>query len=208
MDQSLLIYVLVFANAVLIVGLLVLMYFFKKSSMKGKKNDLFEEKIKEAEKFIAEAEIEARQTLLNASKKSSEILEKTEFFKKDLEEDFEGILKSSFDQIRKEVGLVFKEASDDFTMQAKRDMELFSNNLHSETENIKGVITEGITGSIKNVEAEIDSYRVERIKNIDKEIQTKVDSISKDVLGKSLDINDHLTLVKQSLTNAKKENVL
>jgi len=44
--------------------------------------------------------------------------------------------------------------------------------------------------------------------NIDKEIQTKVDSISKDVLGKSLDINDHLTLVKQSLTNAKKENVL
>lgn len=208
MDQNLLVYVLIFTNGLMAVGLLALLFSFKKLIKRGKKHLHFEEKIKQAEKFIAEAEIEARETLLRASGKSSEILENAEFFKKDLEGDFEGILRETFDEIRREVGIVFKKASEDFALEAKRDMELFSNNLHSETENIKGVITEGITESIKKAEMEIDAYREERLKNIDKEVKTKVDSISKQVLGKSLDIDDHLKLIKQSLIKAKQENVL
>lgn len=208
MDQNLLVYVLIFTNGLMAVGLLALLFSFKKLIKRGKKHLRFEEKIKQAEKFIAEAEIEARETLLRASGKSSEILENAEFFKKDLEGDFEGILRETFDEIRREVGIVFKKASEDFALEAKRDMELFSNNLHSETENIKGVITEGITESIKKAEEEIDAYREERLKNIDKEVKTKVDSISKQVLGKSLDIDDHLKLIKQSLIKAKQENVL
>lgn len=207
MDQTLLTYALLFVNGLLGVGFLILMFLYKKLVRKGKNFLIFENKIKDAERFISDAQIEARETLLKASNKSSDIVKKAELFKGDLEGYFETALKESFDDIRREVSVIFKRASEDFSSEAKRDMQEFSSNLHSETESIKGIITEGITSAIKKAEMEVDEYRVQRIKNIDKEIKERVDSISKEILGKSLDIEDHLKLVTESLGKAKEENV-
>ena len=208
MDQTLFTYVLLFVNGLLGVSFLILMFLYRKTVKKGKDYLTFQGKIKDAESFISGAQIEARETLLKASNKSADIVKKAELFKGDLEENFETALKENFDDIRREVAVIFKKASEDFSSEAKRDMQEFSANLHSETESIKGIITEGITSAIKKAEEEVDEYRAERIKNIDKEIKERVDSISKEILGKSLDMEDHLKLVTESLGKAKRENVL
>jgi hypothetical protein len=208
MDQTLLTYVLLSINGLLALSLLSLMFLHRKMVKKSKDYLTFQGKVKDAERFILDAQIEARETLLKASNKSTDIVKKAELFKGDLEGSFETALKESFNDIRREVAVIFKRASEDFSSEAKRDMQTFSANLHSETENIKGIITEGITSAIKKAEEEVDEYRAERMKNIDKEIKERVDSISKEILGKSLDIEDHLKLVTESLGKAKRENVL
>ena len=203
-----LIYILLAINALLAVAFLVIFVFYKKLIARGKEYLLLESKVKEAEKFIETAEIQARENIEKSSRKSSEIIEKAKLFGEDLQGDFESILRESFDVIRGEVSGLFESASKDFIEEARRDMKTFSVNLHSETENIKGVITDGIVGAIKKAEEGVEVYRSARMKNIEKEVKEKVDSLAREVLGKSLDTADQMNLVIESLNRAKKENVL
>lgn len=60
---------------------------------------------------------------------------------------------------------------------------------------------------LPNVEKELESYKQERIKQIDQVVLGIVQKASQDIFNKSISLADHQQLVIQSLEKAKKEGI-
>lgn len=190
---------------IILAFVLVVFYFFIKRLSKGKKDYvLFEGKIKEAEKLLSDSRERADDTLKTAAKKAEEIIENSNFLRNDIEGDFEKSLDALFEEIKKETKISFDKASQGFSEEARKDMVSFSKNLLLETEGLKGAVSEGISQAIKNMEGELEEYKKLKMGEIEKMVAQKVDSLSKEVLGKSLSEEDNFKLALNSLEKATK----
>ncbi|MBI3341554.1 hypothetical protein HY024_00365, partial [Candidatus Curtissbacteria bacterium] len=68
--------------------------------------------------------------------------------------------------------------------------------------------TEYILGAIvKNAQGEIETYKKNQMEGIDEEVREIVAKVAPDVLGKSINFDDHEDLVWKALEKAKREGL-
>jgi F0F1-type ATP synthase membrane subunit b/b' len=185
-----------------------------------------EKELEEREKQLKEKEgkidIDYHQVVDNALTKEKKIIEdattqagtiiaKTEFVTQDSKEMVNRALRQMSFDIQKE--------SDDIGRKFVGDYEIFLNKLSTtslgEFQNTAkefGIDLEKQTKEFRetllpNIEKEIENYKLERFKTMDKAINVIIQKVSEKALNKSIPPEDHNNLIIESLEKAKKEGI-
>ncbi len=92
---------------------------------------------------------------------------------------------------------------------ASKQLREYQKMVHSATENIEGEVAKNLElkmdEAFRDANTSIEAYKKQREKEIDQMAQDAVKKASREILGKSLDINAHTDLVLKCLAEAKKE---
>ena len=97
------------------------------------------------------------------------------------------------------------EASQGMSSDAKHALDMFETFLKDQTIGYKQQMEKKIEDLRNNVNEQVNEYKKEKLKRIDKAIGEIVISVAKIVIGRSLNIKEHNELVLRALEEAKKE---
>ena len=151
----------------------------------------------------------------------------SETFKKKLEESVEeeiekniGNLKDDFQRTSEEIiknyqnqfkdgGQEIQKVISEISQQAAEETKKVSGTLSNELVQKFGEIYQLTKGTLNNkvaeTEKEIESYKKERLNEIDRRIYQLLGEVAKKTIGKTVDLSDHEKLVMEALEKAKKE---
>lgn len=97
------------------------------------------------------------------------------------------------------------EASQAMAGDAKRTLDMFETFLKDQTIGYKQQMEKKIEDLRDNVNEQVNEYKKEKLKRIDKSINDIIISVAKIVIGHSLNVKEHNELVLKALEEAKKE---
>jgi len=176
-----------------------------------------------------QAEKKAESILGGALKKSEEILERTESFKKELDENLEDIFQSA---MKKNAGLLEKSASEvsegysnflkkirdeyfqatqknleEIREESGKQIEELSKVVEEKAENFGKTVDDKTDEEMNRVKMEIADYKAEEVRKIDESIKRLVDKTIKDVLTNEVSVDIKEKAVIEALERAKKEEI-
>ncbi len=127
----------------------------------------------------------------------------------------EALLVEAKDQIltqNSEIGQAMKASTDSSLNATREDItqqhSQLSDLLSEQYSEFQRLFTQKLEESSKKLDAEVAVYREARMQKVDESIDALVRKVLEDVLGKKLDTEDHLELIRASLEEAKKDGVL
>lgn len=151
----------------------------------------------------------------------------SENFKKQLEEsankeikknieELKGNFRKTSEEIVKNYQSQFKNGSQEIqkviselSRQAAEETKKISEALPEELARKFGEIYQSAKGTLNNkvlkTEKEIENYKKERFKEMDRKIYKILGEVAKKTIGKTIDLSDHEKLVMEALEKAKKE---
>jgi F0F1-type ATP synthase membrane subunit b/b' len=151
----------------------------------------------------------------------------SERFKKQLEESVEeeikknvGNLKNDFQRTSEEIIKNYQSQFKDGGQEIQKIVSEISQQAAEEIKKVSGVLSEELAqkfggiyqltkGTLNNkvaeTEKEIENYKKERLKEIDRKIYQLLAKVAKKTIGKAIDLSDHEKLVIEALEKAKKE---
>ena len=97
------------------------------------------------------------------------------------------------------------EASQTMAGDAKHTLDMFETFLKDQTIGYKQQMEKKIDDLRNKVNEQVNDYKKEKLKRVDKAINEIVISVAKIVIGRSLNIKEHNELVLRALEEAKKE---
>lgn len=89
--------------------------------------------------------------------------------------------------------------------EIKKQSEIFSRELSQKISQIYQLSGERLREKIQKTEEEIENYKKEEFKKMDREIYRLIGEVAKKTIGKAIDLSDHERLVMEALEKAKKE---
>lgn len=174
---------------------------------------------------VNQAKDKAMKIIQDATTQADEIIKKTQFveadasqaFKKQLEEltqkqkealeKASEALTTSFSEavtdIEQQDANLVKSAADQINKAAEDQVTQFKDQLAQETISSEKSIDEKIQEAFKNAQLDIEKYKTERIEKIDREMMHVLSEVTKDLIGKRLNYEDHKDLINASLEKAK-----
>lgn len=174
------------------------------------------------EKILKEHQslLKENQTLFEELKKefrerNEEIKKLIFLFNQRLEEEIDKLKKigqESQDQLSKktedktlEMMERFEKIYFDISTSLFNEAKEMEENLGKEIVKIYQSSYKALEDKIKKAEAEIENYKQEKMKELDKKVYLALGEIAKKTLGKTIDLTTHETLVMEALKNAKQE---
>ena len=109
------------------------------------------------------------------------------------------------EQAQEEYLSTLHEASQTMAGDAKQTLDMFETFLKDQTIGYKQQMEKKIDDLRNNVNEQVNEYKKEKLKRVDKAINEIVISVAKIVIGSSLNIKEHNELVLRALEEAKKE---
>jgi F0F1-type ATP synthase membrane subunit b/b' len=106
---------------------------------------------------------------------------------------------------QEEYQLTLHEASKALSVEAKQTLDLFNSFLKDQTINYEKSIEHRIEELRQAAKQEIALYKETELKKVDAGIEKVLLAVSRDVLGKSITLQDHHNLILHALKNAKLE---
>ncbi|MGD8744567.1 MAG: hypothetical protein PVJ52_03170 [Candidatus Woesebacteria bacterium] len=211
---------------------LILVYLFVRKVLKARKDKVDEEVTKQeaytkALSVLEEAKEESLRILNTSHEKARQVLSNskslTEDSKKILDQkleqlsqkytqDMENVSRSLSEAFRsaleaeKDRGVSeIHEVSEELKKELVEEVGDFKDVLHKETVEAERGIRDEIVGDFEQMKKELETYKKERTESINRNMYELLAKISKDVLGKTLTIDEHEELVLQAIKDAKKE---
>ncbi len=191
----------------------------------NKKPDFFWEA--ESRHILSNANAEAVEIIRVAAEKAREILQSAEHIKESVAVSFEKELTAVADQhkiylrdaslkyvetyehmaerAQEEYLSTLHEASRVMAGDAKHTLGMFETFLKDQTIGYKQQMEKKIDDLRNRVNEQVNEYRKEKLKRVDKAINDIIISVAKIVIGHSLNIKEHNELVLRALEEAKKE---
>jgi len=184
-----------------------------------KESDIESEAHKKAVLILQEARSKATKIISEASA-SQDLLKKT--FEEQLKaasldqakkletisEDFLKAYQTTLADLKGNNIKTVSNISKDIEDSTKSELEDFKEILRKETFASQKIVEGKIEEDYKIVEKELETYKAERLKKIEEEIYNIIQNVSKEVLGKTLSLQEHEQLVIDALEKAKKEGAL
>lgn len=171
-----------------------------------------------AQEIILRAQNQAEQILSKVENKAQELLNHSELFKGDLEKAFETSLKSSgqkyvellekySSQFVTDYENLLKLVKDQALKKATESMTIIEQEIGKQLDASKQSINDAISTSVVKAKQEIENYKREEIEKVDKEIDSLVVDLAKDLLRINLEAKDHKKLVINALDKAKEQGM-
>lgn len=219
-------FILVEAVVIILVGLFYTFYLHsKEKKLKTDSKDID----KKIYTVTEEAQFQAKMIIGHAVKKAQEILSETEYLKKDLTQDArkkvtqlaESYL-SSFKTGAGEVNDAYKKAlleiqekfledekiiSQEMEQIQKQELASFKDILKGDAVTAGSYLQKKVDAEFEKAQAEIENYKQEKLAQINKSVDELALKLARQVLGKSIPLEDHQTLIIEALERAKKEGI-
>ena len=113
--------------------------------------------------------------------------------------------KSQFENGNQEIQKVISELSRQAADETKNTSEALLNELSQKFNEIYRSTKSTLNNRVIETEKEIENYKKERFKEVDRKIYQILGEIAKKTIGKAVDLSDHEKLVMEALEKAKKE---
>lgn len=223
------IYILLLNIFFIILFVFLVFYIFSsyKSEVEEEKKEVNEKAYKKALQLIEDSQVQALSTIKESNKKAQEIIKSTQTLsdstKEELQQKIETETAKQIEEIEKnahEMYMVYHTALEketdrnlgmlhkmlkDMETEAVHELDDFKKAVKDETVNSEKIVQDKINKDYEEVRSELDLYRDDKYKEIDKDINTILYKVSTEVLGKALDLETHQQLVLDSLEQAKKD---
>lgn len=202
-------------------------YILKKQWEIQKKERLLE---KQASEIINAAQRDAEQILAQGAKNAESLLTQTKSFKEGIETDLKNILSqeindyrgllndrlaailSNYQNVLAQTGNLYAQSIREASLQLKENQQknanIFKGMLEDETLTAKFYIQRKINEQLEKATKEIDAYKEEERKKIEKSVRNIIISLSEDVFEGSITIDQQEKLIFKALEEADKKNVL
>lgn len=112
------------------------------------------------------------------------------------------------DQLNKQSILILTNVYKDIENSAKADLAQYKEMVNKQTFEAERIAQDRIKEEYIKLENEMKLMREKRMQELDENIYKILSMISKEVIGKALNFNDHEELVIKTLDEAKKEGVI
>lgn len=216
MPANLFLYAIIGDVFIVGMGIVALAWYLSKRSVFKSEQEILEKANQQALAIIEEARAKVRtmETKINFDEAAFQQLLKTQqdqvvkAVSDHLQTITSSVLSNYQETLRKtaEADLgVFRATTGDLEKSAKDEVEAFKNTLQKETIDVQRDVSQKIQEAYTAAQEEIKKYRTERLAEIDNRIGEIILSVSQQVIGKTLSLEDHQDLVIASLEKAKKE---
>jgi ribosomal protein S17E len=128
--------------------------------------------------------------------------------KNDFQRTSEEIIKNYQDQFKdggQEIQKIISEISRQAAEEVKKTSETLSEELAQKFGEIYQLAKGTLNNKVTEAEKEIEDYKKERFKEIDRRVYQILGKVAKETIGKTIDLSDHEKLVMEALEKAKKE---
>ncbi|KKU50993.1 MAG: hypothetical protein UX73_C0010G0020 [candidate division WWE3 bacterium GW2011_GWC1_47_10] len=95
------------------------------------------------------------------------------------------------------------DASEELRQQVLAEVEEFKTKLETETLKSQKIVEDKINAKYSQIETSLGVYKREKLKEIDEKVYDVLAEATKDILGKSLSVEEHRDLVVAALERAK-----
>src|SRR3989344_3375051 len=175
------------------------------------------------------AEKEAQDILKKAQIQAREIVSQAKSFNKETIEDIDKTLsdiklseQSAVEEISEDILLTYRKIIEDTrndainiattaskTLQndAIKEVDSFKSLLSRQTSELQKIVAEKIDSSYQTAQKELEVYKLTEMKKIDTQVTEILSEVSKEVLGKTIPLENHHKLIIDSLEKAKKEGI-
>lgn len=162
----------------------------------------------EANKVLAQAQIEGLKVVASEKLESRHLEEKFEIALEGLSSDLTKQLSLSVENAEKDYENFLKTLEETISKTASANQELITAQTKHFYEDSNRQIQEVLNIELKNTKKMIEEYGKSRMKEIDDNIGNILDQVIREVLSLSLSTKDHMQIVFKSLEKAKKDNIL
>lgn len=185
---------------------------------------------KQSTEMINTAQKDAEQILSHAAKNAESLLTQTQSFKQGIETDLKNILSSeindyrsllnqklaailsNYQSILSQTGSLYAQSIREASLQLKenqqKNADTFKTMLEDETLTAKFYIQRKINEQLEKATKEIEDYKEEERKKIEKSVRSIIINLSEDVFEGSITIDQQEKLIFKALEEAEKKNVL
>lgn len=150
----------------------------------------------------AELDEQSKQTLATKLEQLSK--EESEQFGKS-SEDISKMYEAMLQKLREEHLNLLKNMANDIEKQAVSEIDEFKSLLEKDTVSTQKELQEKIDTEYLAIRSELAKYKAARIKKIDDTIYEVLETVSLEIIGKSINLEDQQKLVMDALTEAKSE---
>lgn len=221
-----------FLGGVFLAGLVIIYYtnvyknLFKKETLLREQETEAHQK---AEKIMEHAHQRAEAIVREASQKATQMLSQSESFKYDIERqmkevfektltDSAGIIKENSTDVKNQYVALFSDLQSQYMnevkkitttleSESKKGLAEFESIVKTEITDFQGGIATQIDQQLKEVQTEIQTYKDAQMKTIETRIENTIRQLAKDLLGKSIPLEEHENLIFKALEKAKKEGM-
>lgn len=193
--------------AVLLLVLLVLLSTILKFISKWI-NNLRATETSGAQKIRQGAQIEANRLVEEARKRSIAIISDstdiTNATKDKIKKALDASSKELLEEYKKQTTSTLNMATRRIEKDLMEEVEDFKTTLHRETVGSQEEVEKKIGAEYNKIKIELEQYKKEQMKNIEENVYEILHDLSKTVLGKALNMEEHQELVIKSLEEAKR----
>ncbi|HVF69186.1 MAG TPA: hypothetical protein VNA13_01330 [Xanthomonadales bacterium] len=210
--------------------LLFVFYYFFRLNKKERELEKKEGKIDtQYHQVVDDALTRERKILDDATMEAEKIITDAEYISTSDKETLEQALHKTVEEIKKEAvqtghALVenyastlkeislhsqenFQDVAKEFEDNLKKQVQDFQNVVKGLETDLQKQIREFNEAMLPNLERELEEYKKERIQQTEKLVANIAQKASREILNKSISVDDHQKLITESLEKAKKEGV-
>lgn len=170
-----------------------------------KSSAIIQEANRRAVEILEKATVDATFSQDELKKKLSQIQEDQAKSLVDHSNQFLADLHTTLENVQKDDIKTVQNVSSTVQQQALSQVEDFRHAIENETVQTEEKIAQEMEKQYALIQEELKQYKLEKMKKIDDSLYTILMFVGKEVLGKTLDIEDQQDLIKKVLEDAKKK---
>lgn len=160
---------------------------------------------------VDEALSKERKILDDATTEADQIITGAQYLTHASRDEVTQAIKQLVLDIEKEGHVITQTFTSEYTGSLKQLTMQSLNEFHTVMtgmeQGLKKQIADFHTSLLPQVEKELDTYKQERIKQIDQTVMNIIQKASQEIFNRSLSVGDHQNIVTEALEKAKKEGV-
>lgn len=174
---------------------------------RNKSAEIIEESTKKAQQILNESQVisaDSKKTLDSALE--TIIKHQVGYFEK-ATADFLNEYKKELENLKSSAIKITQSASKNIELDTVKEINNFDEILAKETYDGQKIVEGKIEEEFSKAQKQVQDYKTEMLKKTQEDIYKILERISRDAIGKSLNLSDHEQLIIEALEKAKKENL-
>lgn len=160
---------------------------------------------------VDEALSQERKILSDATSEADQIITGAQYLNNTSRDEVNHAIKQLVTDIQKEGQLITQTFTSEYTGSLKQltlqSLTEFHTVMTGMEQGLKKQIADFHTSLLPQIEKELETYKQERIKQIDQTVMNIIQKASQEIFNRSLSVGDHQNIVTDALEKAKKEGV-
>lgn len=169
---------------------------------------LLETANKKAQDIILRATQISHESTINLQNSVDRMVQSQNEALKEISLDFSNKHEEQANEINKESIKLLTNIYKDIEISAKSDFAKYKEAIQKQTFEAEAIASERIKQEYAKLEIEIRELKEKKLQELNSNIDKMILNISKEVIGRSLNISDHEDLIIKALEQAKKDQIL